>query len=273
MELEFKNDNERELDASSKAALRKAIKPSSQHIKFLSVSHQADLCDWIVDVGGECDGVLVLRSLRIDEEEDRFRPTKGQIKFKFPSHWKAPLSQFKWMSGSGNLVCKDALMERVQGASEVKIGSTELTSAWTVKLLSSNPNLIQLDLKAAGNGEVGEISSMNLPNLIYLYLEPIPKSKATGDSSIFFQNLETPQLEFLDLTGLDPKDLAFMKVESCPEQLSICYHQSNKSAHGGAAASFLIRSIKNWKKARQTASKSHHLQEHAAESLLSAKDD
>jgi len=194
-----------ELDASLQERLSNAIKCSSRTLRALSIDHQGNLCKLIVEVGGQCNNLVVLRSGREEEESYMYPPDEDYETLEFLSSWKASLKTLNWTSGDENLACNDALLERLRGAREVVISSTELTSSWTVKLLSSNPRLETLALRSNEGTQVDNIPPMSLPNLDHLYLDPPPKSTQTGHSSLFFKNLDAPRLKVLQFDHVNPQ--------------------------------------------------------------------
>jgi len=146
-------------------------------------------------------------------------PNRGKTTLEFPSNWKDSLVTLEWTSGDENLSCDDALLDRHRGAREVNISSTQLTSAWALKLLSSNSRFQKVSLRTEEATLVNIIEPMNLPNLNYLFLNPPPKSTQTGDSSLFFKNLNTPRMRNLQVARVNPQDLSFFSITSSLEQL------------------------------------------------------
>ena len=144
------------------------------------------------------------------------------------------------------MACNDALLERLQGARKVIISSTELTSAWIVKLLPSSSRLEEVRLRMGESSQVDNIPPMNLPNLTYLYLDPPPKSTQTSDSSLFFNSLNAPRLRSLELDHPKLQDLSFLSTTSSLEQLLLCDLHIPERVSAKAAASALVESIKDW---------------------------
>lgn len=237
-----------ELDASLQERLSNAITLSSPTLRAFSIDHQGDLCKLIVDVGGQCNNLVVLRSGREGEESNIYPPDEDHEALEFPSSWKAPLKTLDWKSGDESLVCTDALLERLRGARQAIISSTEHISAWIVKLLSSSSRLEKVHLRTEKATQVDNIPPVNLPNFVHLYLDSSPRSTQTGDSSLFFKNLDAPRLEGLQVDRLKPRDLTFLCTTSSLEELLLSDLPVTDSASAKAAASALIESIKDWSK-------------------------
>jgi len=200
-----------------------------------------------VDVAGECDGLSSLSSLR-KGVKGTSAPNERKLGIEFSSTWKASLDTLEWTSGDENLACNDALLERLQGARQVISSSTELTSSWIVKLLSSSSRLEEVHLRMAESSQVDNIPPMNLPNLSYLFLNPPPKTTQIGDSSLFFKNLNSPRLKMQLIDRINPQDLSFLSTTSSPEELILYDLPITDSASAKAAASALVESIKDWSK-------------------------
>jgi len=160
-----------------------------------------------------------LRSTRWAHEEQLYVPDTYLEAAEFLDSWIASLIVLEWTSGETNLVCNDALLERLQDAKEVRIISHKISPSWVLNLLSSSPSLRKAEILCSLDSTtetVDDTQEMNLPNLDNLYLTAPPKSKATGDVSLFFENLKTPVLKVLQLQTVNLKDLSSMKVDSTP---------------------------------------------------------
>lgn len=88
---------------------------------------------------------------------------------------------------------------------------------------------------------------MNLPNLVELRLISPPKSTSINDSTLFFNRLNTPRLENLQLQSLNPKDPSSMKVDSVPRALFLDGLQDIETTDGKTSASAMTHSIQDWK--------------------------
>jgi len=152
--------------------------------------------------------------------------------------------------GETNLSCNDPLLERLQDAQELLISTSKLVADWKIKLLSSSANLKTLVLRwtPVDDAEmVDDIPEMNLPNLEELVLTTPPKSRITGDASLFFKELKTLRLSLLQVMSVNPKDLSSIKVDCTPKILVLEGLQIEAPIHGKAAASTLVHSIQDWK--------------------------
>jgi len=88
-------------------------------------------------------------------------------------------------------------------------------------------------------------------SLDYLLLGTPPRSKESGDSSIFFKQLNTPklvQLQFFILNHRDVASLSSLPSPSVPESLVIDRLSKSNVSYAKKLASPLINSIKHWKK-------------------------
>jgi len=237
---------EDELDPALQERLGNAIKRSSKSLKTISVVHQGDLDKSLAKVAGQCHSLSVLRSFKWGLEGILLEPLGETIEFS--SSWGASLMTLEWGSGETNLVCNEALLERLRDAKNVIIISKKLSPSWVVKLFSLNPSLVEVEFgwtQETNDEIVDDIPKMNLPNLVKLNLISPPKS-TSGNSSIFCKQLMTPSLNLLQFLSLNPKDLSSMKVDSAPKQLGLLNLQITDPASAKSAASTLIHSIQDW---------------------------
>ena len=160
-------------------------------------------------VAEKCPSLLKLSAFRLGSENTLYRPETGLLSLCFSPLWKASLETFIWKAGgSFNLNTNDHLLERLRNANEVTISSHTLSPAWTINLLETVLSLQIVRLRWNEDAEIDTVPPLNLPNLDYLLLGTPLRSKESGDSSIFFKQLNTPNLGLLRFFKLNHRDVA-----------------------------------------------------------------
>lgn len=235
------------LSSSKQQRLGFTILQSSKNLKVISISHQSDLCKLVVSVAEQCASLSRLESVRMNHEKSLSGTSSRAPVLSFSSKWRPQLHTLIWTCGAESLLCDEVLLERLRGARKVSISSYNLGLPWIVRLLARGSNLIDVRLRGNEKDAVENIPQMNLPYLEQLYLGKTPKSRSTGDSSLFFQSLKTPKLATLSLGGTVPEDLSFLTSESVPQQLVIDDLLIASSVSLPEAASSLVKSLKGMK--------------------------
>lgn len=140
------------------------------------------------------------------------------------------------------------MLDRLQHATHVKIGGREnISSQFVADLLSSAPNLVSVSIPKIRNEIPTEISTLDLPNLTFLWPESPPQD-ISGDSTLFFRKLKARKIELLRSKKINPEDFQDLEARSCKslkiDSLSVAEPNSDC---GESAVASLIDKIKDWK--------------------------
>lgn len=223
--------------------LKSTISKNFQTLKSLSVGHQGDLSEMMESFAKKSGKLSVLECYQMGFEEVMLKPDREETSFQLPSS-DILLQSLIWNCGAQNLICDEALLNRLQGATTINISSSLLTPSWTVELLASNPHLEDVRLRWSRNPAVTDgFPEMSLPFLKVLFLGVIPRGPSKLDSSLFFANLNTPKLNLLHLIEASPQDLKSFRTESSPHHFIINELLSVDPFN-------LIDAIKDWKISR-----------------------
>ena len=216
---------------------------SSETLKVLDVGHQGDLSRYLGMIATRCPSLSTLSSYRLGFEKELLKPDMGQDVLRFPRKLSSQLKSLTCTCGCFNLVCDEFLLDLLKGATRVNINSSELTPSWAVKLLTSNPSLVEVRLRWSKDEEVEEIPELKLSNIRELFLGKVPRSKLSSNGSLFVQNLDSPRLNLLHLVDLNPRDLLLLRTGSVPEQFIL-----NELLVPKDSPSILVKAMKDWKR-------------------------
>lgn len=110
--------------------------------------------------------------------------------------WDVKLQALEWRGTKGRLCFSAALLKILEETKWVHLESSEMGGNFALILLFSAHDLTEVELSGSLS-KAHKMFPMRLPNLRRLSLESTPSMD--GDTSIFWQNLHSPQLEILSL--------------------------------------------------------------------------
>lgn len=228
-----------ELTREKQNQLQESISPSSETIQALTIIHQGDLSELILNISSDCKELKILSSSKMGEVRP-FRRSSGNPPLAFPANWKPKLEKLEWKAGGNVIICDDSLLGHLQDCKFITLCSRGIGSSWVVKLLSLS-SLKTVNIPWIVDEAVAEIP-MNVPNLKHLFLDQIPRANI-GAASFFFQQFQAPKLVYLRVKNLHPKDLSSLPAECSPSSLAI---DGLTIEAGEEAAVMLVESIKDW---------------------------
>lgn len=236
---------------SADEELEAAISPSSLTLQDLWVHHPGDHCRLIIKIASKCPSLKILSSTSMPLTL-KFAPL-SLSSYPLPLPFKPILQELNWNAGGDSLIVADELLNSLESARRVIVNSRLVTPRWLVALLSSaSSTLVEVRISGFIDQDVDEIpTSLDLPNLVNLRLPFAPRLRSTGDSSLFFQSLQAPNLHLLCIEAFRIKDLSFLPSESCPYRFAgfelLDVNNALIRETGKAEAASLVAALKNWK--------------------------
>lgn len=170
-----------------KEHIRSTLLASSITLKSLEVSYDRGLHRMVLSFIGECHSLLRLivsnrnRVSNLPEAELNFAPT-----------WKANLQTFTWDSKLAIFNPNESQVYRLREAKEVAIWSSGIKIGCAIKLMSSSPNLITLELSSIQFEASTSIPPLVLLELRNLTLRLSPNSKDSLTPKALFKSLKLP---------------------------------------------------------------------------------